>query len=59
MSQHIKIPQDRIGVIIGEGGETKREIEESAEVSLTVDSDSGSVRIDKTGDPIKGLKGSD
>ncbi|WP_135536688.1 MULTISPECIES: pre-rRNA-processing protein PNO1 [Halostella] len=57
--QHVKIPQDRIGVLIGEGGETMREIENRAEVRLDIDSENGSVSIDKTGDPISGLKGPD
>jgi len=57
--QHVKIPQDRIGVLIGEGGETMREIEERAEVRLDIDSESGSVRIEKVGDPIVGLNGPD
>jgi ribosomal RNA assembly protein len=57
--QHVKIPQDRIGVLIGEGGETMREIESRAEVRLDIDSETGSVRIEKVGDPIIGLKGPD
>jgi len=57
--QHVKIPQDRIGVLIGEGGETMREIENRADVRLDIDSENGSVSIDKTGDPLLGLKGPD
>jgi ribosomal RNA assembly protein len=55
--QHVKIPQDRIGVLIGEGGETMREIEDRAEVRLDIDSETGSVKVEKVGDPIVGLKG--
>ncbi|WP_276279860.1 KH domain-containing protein [Halorussus caseinilyticus] len=55
--QHVKIPQDRIGVLIGEGGETMREIESRAEVRLDIDSENGKVEVEKTGDPIRGLKG--
>ena len=55
--QHVKIPQDRIGVLIGEGGETMREIESRAEVRLDIDSENGSVEVEKTGDPVRGLKG--
>ena len=36
-----------------------REIEERAEVRLDVDSETGSVRIEPTGDPIRGLAGPD
>jgi ribosomal RNA assembly protein len=57
--QHVKVPDDRIGVLIGAGGETMREIEERAEVRLDIDSESGNVRIEKVGDPITGLKGPD
>ncbi|HKL30610.1 MAG TPA: KH domain-containing protein, partial [Natrialbaceae archaeon] len=54
--QHVKIPQDRIGVLIGDGGETMREIEDCAEVRLDIDSENGSVAIEKNGDPVRGLK---
>lgn len=57
--RHVKIPQDRIGVLIGEGGETLRRIEELAEVRLNVDSENGSVSIDTVGDPVLALKGPD
>ena len=57
--QHVTVPDDRIGVLIGEGGETMREIEERAEVRLDVDSETGSVRIESVGDPIRGLAGPD
>jgi len=53
--QHVKVPQDRIGVLIGEGGATMREIEDRAEVRLDIDSESGSVAIDAVGDPVAGL----
>ncbi|EFW93897.1 putative RNA-processing protein [Haladaptatus paucihalophilus DX253] len=54
--KHVTIPQDRIGVLIGQGGETMREIESRAEVRLDIDSDDGSVRVEQTGDPVRGLK---
>jgi ribosomal RNA assembly protein len=57
--QHVRIPQDRVGVLIGEGGETMREIESRAEVRLDIDSETGSVRIESVGDPVTGLKGPD
>ena len=55
--QHVTIPQDRIGVLIGEGGETLREIEDRAEVRLDVDSRDGTVGIEILDDPVRGLKG--
>ena len=57
--QHVTIPQDRIGVLIGEGGETMREIESRAEVRLDIDSETGSVAVKSVGDPVVGMKGSD
>ncbi|MEF8783889.1 MAG: KH domain-containing protein [Haloarculaceae archaeon] len=57
--QHVKVPDDRIGVLIGAGGETMREIESRAEVRLDIDSETGNVRVEKVGDPVKGLKGPD
>ncbi len=57
--QHVTIPQDRIGALIGEGGATMREIEDRAEVRLNIDSETGSVEIETVGDPVVGLKGPD
>lgn len=57
--QHVKVPQDRIGVVIGEGGATMREIEDRAEVRLDIDSETGSVAIDETGDPVTALTAPD
>jgi ribosomal RNA assembly protein len=57
--QHVTIPQDRIGVLIGEGGTTMRQIESRAEVRLDIDSETGSVAVEKVGDPVRGLKGPD
>ena len=57
--QHVRIPDDRIGVLIGAGGETMREIEERAEVRLNIDSETGSVEIEAVGDPITALNGPD
>lgn len=57
--KHVKIPQDRIGVLIGEGGETMRRIEDAAEVRLDIDSENGSVAVETVGDPVVGLKGPD
>ncbi|RJS85678.1 RNA-processing protein [Candidatus Bathyarchaeota archaeon] len=41
----VKIPRERIGVLIGPDGETKREIEKNLNVRLEVDSGSGDVTI--------------
>jgi ribosomal RNA assembly protein len=57
--KHVTIPQDRIGVLIGEGGATMREIESRAEVRLDIDSETGSVRVESIGDPVLGLQAPD
>ncbi|PSQ17102.1 RNA-processing protein [Halobacteriales archaeon QS_8_69_26] len=54
--KHVKIPQDRVGVLIGEGGATMREIEDRADVRLDIDSQNGSVEIEQNGDPVVALK---
>ena len=41
----VKIPKERIGVLIGQDGKTKREIEENLNVKLEVDSETGDVTI--------------
>ena len=57
--QHVKIPQDRVGALIGEVGETMRAIEDRAEVRLDIDSETGQVAVETTGDPVTALKGPD
>lgn len=52
----VRIPQDRVGVLIGEGGETKELIEQRAGVRLRIDSE-GEVNIqDNPQDPLAALK---
>ena len=41
----IRIPTDRIGVLIGKSGNTKRLIEEKCLVNLDIDSQGGEVMI--------------
>jgi ribosomal RNA assembly protein len=53
-STFLKVPTDRVGVLIGPDGRTKKVIEEKLSVILQVDSESGDVAInltDKTDDP--------
>lgn len=49
----IRIPKDRLAVLIGRNGDTKREIEVLAEVSMEIDSEDGEVTIIQKGDPLK------
>ena len=45
---YARIPQERIGVLIGPGGETKRRIEAETRVKVLVDSETGEVTIDES-----------
>ncbi|MCL4480666.1 MAG: KH domain-containing protein [Candidatus Thermoplasmatota archaeon] len=49
----LKIPEERIAVLIGRGGKTKRLIEKTGEVNLVIESSSGSVEVISRGDPLK------
>jgi ribosomal RNA assembly protein len=46
MQQYLKIPKDRIGVMIGENGGVKSHIEKRTGIDVDVDSESGEVTID-------------
>ena len=54
----IRVPQDRVGAMIGKKGEVKRAIEERAGIELQIDSETGEVIIDdtKAKDPILVMK---
>lgn len=49
----IRIPAERIAVLIGKHGMTKSMIEESCLVTLDIDSDSGEIMISDNGEPDK------
>ncbi len=49
----LKIPRERVGVLIGKDGEIRKQIEENGEISLLIDSREGDVRIIQRGDPLK------
>jgi len=49
----LKIPKDRVAVLIGKGGEVKKQLEEDTHSKIFVDSNEGDVRI--TGDDSLGL----
>jgi ribosomal RNA assembly protein len=58
----IKVPRERVGVIIGPDGVTKKNIEEKLSVELQIDSDSGDVTItmsEKATDPSMLFKAKD
>lgn len=61
MEQYLKIPKDRIGAMIGPGGEVKREIEKRTGIKVDVDSETGEVTMnyDHARDPAMVLKVND
>jgi ribosomal RNA assembly protein len=44
----LRIPLDRVGVLIGKKGETKAKVEESCGVAIAIDSQSGEVNVRST-----------
>ncbi len=58
---YARIPQERVGVLIGPDGGTKRRIQERTGTHLEVDSATGEVTIDEAGasDPVLALKARD
>ena len=59
MTQFVKVPKERIAVIIGPSGSTKKKIEELAKLKLEVNSDDGRVEISEEEDPILALRTSE
>jgi len=56
MSEHIKIPLDRVAVLVGPKGSIKELIEEKSTTSINIESSSGTVEIMEAKDPIKGMR---
>jgi ribosomal RNA assembly protein len=58
---YTRCPAERLGVLIGPEGTTKRRLQESTGTEITVDSASGEVTIDESGavDPVLALKARD
>jgi ribosomal RNA assembly protein len=56
--RYVRIPKERVGVLIGRDGETKKTIEDISNTHLEIDSDEGEVTINdtKAKDPLVGLK---
>ena len=50
MMKYLKIPMDRVGVLIGHNGQTKKELEEKCGVMLKIDSRQGEVVINQEED---------
>ncbi len=56
MTEHIKIPLERVAVLVGPKGSTKELIEEKSTAAVNIDSQTGDVQIEEPKDPIKGLR---
>ena len=58
---YARIPQDRLGVLIGPEGGTKKRLEDQTGARLEIDSATGEVTIDEAGaqDPVLALKARD
>ena len=58
---YARIPQDRLGVLIGPEGGTKKRLEDRTGTQVLIDSESGEVTIDEAGvqDPVLALKARD
>jgi ribosomal RNA assembly protein len=54
-AEYLKIPRERVGVVIGKQGITKEKIESTTKTSIEIDSESGSISIsprEDTEDPL-------
>lgn len=53
---HIKIPADRIGVLVGPTGSVKSALEEKTKAEMVIDSDTGAVEVIAGDDPIMAMR---
>lgn len=56
---HVKIPEERVGVLVGPGGSMKALIEEKAKAKLEIDSETGTVNIAEAQDPLLAMRAAD
>ncbi len=59
MTEHIKIPLERVAVLVGPKGSTKELIEEKSTAILNIDSQTGDVEIMEAKDSLKCLRASE
>jgi ribosomal RNA assembly protein len=52
----IKIPEERIGVLVGPGGSMKSLIEDKTKTALEIDSETGMVTITSAEDPLSAMR---
>lgn len=58
MKEYIKVPLEKIAIIIGPNGDIKKNIEEKSTTILSINNQTGDIEIDIK-DPIKGLRTKD
>lgn len=56
MTQEIKIANDRIGAVIGKGGETRKDLENALNVKLDVDSQTGLIKVTNEEDQLAEIR---
>ncbi len=56
MTQEVRIPDDRIGAIIGKNGENRRNLEKALQVSIDVDSQTGLISVTNEDDVVAELR---
>ncbi len=56
MAEHIKIPLERVAVLVGPRGKIKELIEEKSTATLNIDSETGDVEIANPTDSLKGMR---
>ncbi len=61
MEEYVRVPEARIGALIGREGETKRSIEETLNITLDINTETGEVRVstESEEDPLAVWKGCD
>ena len=57
--QHLRLPKERVGVAIGPSGKTKQEVERRTRTKITLDSETGEVKIEAVDDPLGALQAKD
>ena len=50
--EYLRIPKERIGVLIGKEGATKKEIEDRLQVKIEVDTEEGTLTIENVGEDV-------
>ncbi len=56
MTEYIKVPFERIAVLVGPKGSTKELIEEKSTATINIDSDNGNMEIQDPRDAMKGMR---